>query len=132
MQTTPGIVRTAGSAGSFFWPGAYGTNWWVAEEALWERIFAVLMAEKRTHQRFQAETIFRIAITQTDIRLRHGANFLDGPSPMVVNYIFIQLTKMCSPQITAATPARCCTMFYIAYEATQSVPPGHARKGSSR
>ena len=28
VQTTPGIVRMAGSVGNFSWPGASGTNWW--------------------------------------------------------------------------------------------------------
>ena len=28
LQTTPGIVRMAGSVGNFSWPGASGTNWW--------------------------------------------------------------------------------------------------------
>ena len=28
VQTTPGIVRTLGSVGTFSWPGASGTNWW--------------------------------------------------------------------------------------------------------
>lgn len=29
VQTTPGIVRLEGGVGSFSWPGASGTNWWV-------------------------------------------------------------------------------------------------------
>jgi CubicO group peptidase (beta-lactamase class C family) len=29
VRTTPGIVRMMGSVGSFSWPGASGTDWWV-------------------------------------------------------------------------------------------------------
>ena len=35
VQTTPGIVRTAGSVGSFSWPGAYGTNWLPIPKSNW-------------------------------------------------------------------------------------------------
>ena len=42
MQTTPGIVRTAGSVGSFSWPGAYGVNRWADPK---EQLVVVFMAQ---------------------------------------------------------------------------------------
>jgi CubicO group peptidase (beta-lactamase class C family) len=42
VQTTPGIVRMAGSVGNFSWPGASGTNWWVDPK---EDLVVVFMAQ---------------------------------------------------------------------------------------
>ncbi len=41
VQTTPGIVRMAGSVGNFSWPGASGTNWWADPK---EDLVVVFMA----------------------------------------------------------------------------------------
>jgi CubicO group peptidase (beta-lactamase class C family) len=42
VQTTPGIVRMAASVGTFSWPGASGTNWWVDPK---EDLVVVFMAQ---------------------------------------------------------------------------------------
>jgi CubicO group peptidase (beta-lactamase class C family) len=42
VQTTPGIVRMAGSVGNFSWPGASGTNWWADPK---EDLVVVFMAQ---------------------------------------------------------------------------------------
>jgi CubicO group peptidase (beta-lactamase class C family) len=42
VQTTPGIVRMAGSIGNFSWPGASGTNWWADPR---EDMVVVFMAQ---------------------------------------------------------------------------------------
>jgi CubicO group peptidase (beta-lactamase class C family) len=42
VQTTPGIVRMAGSVGVFSWPGASGTNWWADPR---EDLVVVFMAQ---------------------------------------------------------------------------------------
>jgi CubicO group peptidase (beta-lactamase class C family) len=42
VQTTPGIVRMAGSVGNFSWPGASGTNWWADPR---EDLVVVFMAQ---------------------------------------------------------------------------------------
>jgi CubicO group peptidase (beta-lactamase class C family) len=42
VQTTPGIVRMAGSVGNFSWPGASGTNWWADPQ---EDLVVVFMAQ---------------------------------------------------------------------------------------
>ena len=42
VQTTPGIVRMAGSVGNFSWPGASGTNWWADPK---EDMVVVFMAQ---------------------------------------------------------------------------------------
>jgi CubicO group peptidase (beta-lactamase class C family) len=42
VQTTPGIVRMAGSVGLFGWPGASGTNWWADPK---EDLVVVFMAQ---------------------------------------------------------------------------------------
>jgi CubicO group peptidase (beta-lactamase class C family) len=42
VQTTPGIVRMAGSVGNFSWPGASGTNWWADPK---EDLAVVFMAQ---------------------------------------------------------------------------------------
>lgn len=42
VQTTPGVVRMAGSAGLFSWPGASGTNWWADPR---EDLVVVFMAQ---------------------------------------------------------------------------------------
>jgi CubicO group peptidase (beta-lactamase class C family) len=42
VQTTPGIVRMAGSVGLFSWPGASGTNWWADPK---EDLVVVFMAQ---------------------------------------------------------------------------------------
>jgi CubicO group peptidase (beta-lactamase class C family) len=63
VQTTPGIVRTAGSVGSFSWPGAYGTNWWVDPK---EQLVVVFMAQTpgpiRWHYRHVVNAIVNQAI----------------------------------------------------------------------
>jgi CubicO group peptidase (beta-lactamase class C family) len=42
VQTTPGVVRMAGSVGLFSWPGASGTNWWADPK---EDLVVVFMAQ---------------------------------------------------------------------------------------
>jgi CubicO group peptidase (beta-lactamase class C family) len=42
VQTTPGVVRMAGSVGVFSWPGASGTNWWADPK---EDLVVVFMAQ---------------------------------------------------------------------------------------
>ncbi len=42
VQTTPGVVRMAGSVGLFSWPGASGTNWWADPR---EDLVVVFMAQ---------------------------------------------------------------------------------------
>jgi CubicO group peptidase (beta-lactamase class C family) len=42
VQTTPGVVRMAGSVGLFAWPGASGTNWWADPK---EDLVVVFMAQ---------------------------------------------------------------------------------------
>lgn len=42
VQATPGIVRMMGSVGTFSWPGASGTNWWVDPK---EELVVVFMAQ---------------------------------------------------------------------------------------
>ena len=63
VQTTPGIVRTAGSVGSFSWPGAYGTNWWADPK---EQLVVVFMAQTpgpiRWHYRYVVNAIVNQAI----------------------------------------------------------------------
>ena len=63
VQTTPGIVRTAGSVGSFSWPGAYGTNWWADPK---EQMVVVFMAHTpgpiRWHYRYVVNAIVSQAI----------------------------------------------------------------------
>lgn len=41
VRTTPGIVHSLGSVGTFTWPGASGTNWWVDPH---EHLAVVFMA----------------------------------------------------------------------------------------
>lgn len=41
VRTTPGIVHSLGSVGTFTWPGASGTNWWVDPH---EHLVVVFMA----------------------------------------------------------------------------------------
>lgn len=41
VRTTPGIVHSLGSVGTFTWPGASGTNWWVDPR---EHLAVVFMA----------------------------------------------------------------------------------------
>lgn len=63
VQTTPGIVRTAGSVGSFSWPGAYGTNWFADPK---EQLVVVFMAHTpgpiRWHYRHVVNAIVNQAI----------------------------------------------------------------------
>jgi CubicO group peptidase (beta-lactamase class C family) len=63
VQTTPGIVRTAGSVGSFSWPGAYGTNWWADPK---EQLVVVFMAQTpgpiRWHYRYVINALVNAAI----------------------------------------------------------------------
>ena len=63
VQTTPGIVRTAGSVGSFSRPGAYGTNWWADPK---EQLVVVFMAQTpgpiRWHYRYVVNAIVSQAI----------------------------------------------------------------------
>ena len=63
VQTTPGIVRTAGSVGSFSWPGAYGTNWFADPK---EQLVVVFMAATpgpiRWHYRHVVNAIVNQAI----------------------------------------------------------------------
>jgi CubicO group peptidase (beta-lactamase class C family) len=63
VQTTPGIVRTAGSVGSFSWPGAYGTNWWADPK---EQLAVVFMAQTpgpiRWHYRYVINALVNQAI----------------------------------------------------------------------
>ena len=63
VQTTPGIVRTQGSVGSFSWPGAYGTNWFADPQ---EQLAVVFMAQTpgpiRWHYRYLVNTLVNQAI----------------------------------------------------------------------
>ena len=63
VQTTPGIVRTAGSVGSFSWPGAYGTNWFADPK---EQLAVVFMAQTpgpiRWHYRYMINALVNQAI----------------------------------------------------------------------
>jgi len=63
VQTTPGVVRTVGSVGSFSWPGAYGTNWWGDPK---EQLAVVFMAATpgpiRWHYRYMISTLVNQAI----------------------------------------------------------------------
>ena len=63
VQTTPGIVRTAGSVGTFSWPGAYGTNWWADPK---EQLAVVFMAQTpgpiRWHYRYVINALVNQAI----------------------------------------------------------------------
>jgi len=63
VQTTPGVVRTAGSVGSFSWPGAYGTNWWADPK---EQLSVVFMAQTpgpiRWHYRYVINALVNGAI----------------------------------------------------------------------
>ena len=63
VQTTPGVVRTVGSVGSFSWPGAYGTNWWGDPK---EQLAVVFMAATpgpiRWHYRYLVSTLVNQAI----------------------------------------------------------------------
>ncbi len=63
VQTTPGVVRTVGSVGSFSWPGAYGTNWWGDPK---EQLAVVFMAQTpgpiRWHYRYLISTLVNQAI----------------------------------------------------------------------
>jgi len=63
VQTTPGVVRTQGSVGSFSWPGAYGTNWWADPK---EQLVVVFMAQTpgpaRWHYRYLVNTLVNAAI----------------------------------------------------------------------
>jgi CubicO group peptidase (beta-lactamase class C family) len=63
VQTTPGVVRTAGSVGSFSWPGAYGTNWFADPK---EQLAVVFMAATpgpmRWHYRYVINALVNQAI----------------------------------------------------------------------
>jgi CubicO group peptidase (beta-lactamase class C family) len=63
VQTTPGIVRTEGSVGSFSWPGAYGTNWFADPK---EQLAVVFMAHTpgptRWHYRYVINALASQAI----------------------------------------------------------------------
>ena len=63
VQTTPGIVRTQGSVGSFSWPGAYGTNWFADPK---EQLAVVFMAQTpgpiRWHYRYLVNALVNQAI----------------------------------------------------------------------
>jgi CubicO group peptidase (beta-lactamase class C family) len=63
VQTTPGIVRTTGSVGSFSWPGAYGTNWFADPK---EQLAVVFMAATpgpmRWHYRYVINALVNQAI----------------------------------------------------------------------
>jgi CubicO group peptidase (beta-lactamase class C family) len=63
VQTTPGVVRTMGSVGSFSWPGAYGTNWWADPK---EQLAVVFMAQTpgpiRWHYRYLVNALVNQAI----------------------------------------------------------------------
>ncbi len=63
VQTTPGIVRTVGSVGSFSWPGAYGTNWWGDPK---EQLAVVFMAQTpgpiRWYYRYMVSSLVNQAI----------------------------------------------------------------------
>ena len=63
VQTTPGVVRTAGSVGTFSWPGAYGTNWWADPK---EQLAVVFMAQTpgpiRWHYRYVVNALVNQAI----------------------------------------------------------------------
>ena len=66
VQTTPGIVRTAGSVGSFSWPGGYGTNWLAYPK---EQLVVVFMAHTpgpiRGHYRYVVNAIVNQAIVDS-------------------------------------------------------------------
>ena len=63
VQTTPGVVRTQGSVGSFSWPGAYGTNWFADPK---EQLAVVFMAQTpgpiRWHYRYLVNALVNQAI----------------------------------------------------------------------
>jgi CubicO group peptidase (beta-lactamase class C family) len=63
VQTTPGVVRTQGSVGSYSWPGAYGTNWWADPK---EQLAVVFMAHTpgpiRWHYRYVINSLVNQAI----------------------------------------------------------------------
>ncbi|MBV8030231.1 MAG: beta-lactamase family protein [Betaproteobacteria bacterium] len=63
VQTTPGVVRTMGSVGTFSWPGAYGTNWWADPK---EQLAVVFMAQSpgtiRWHYRYVVNALVNQAI----------------------------------------------------------------------
>ena len=65
VRTTPGLVHSLGSVGTFTWPGASGTNWWVDPQ---ERLAVVFMAHSpgpvRWHYRELIDALVYQAIVQ--------------------------------------------------------------------
>jgi len=63
VRTTPGIVRSLGSVGSFSWPGSTGTDWWGdPKEELAVAFMAAAPGSMRLHYRQLINSLVHQAI----------------------------------------------------------------------